>query len=89
MGVENVGAQQAAYPSKPIVFVIPNAAATSSDIFGRSSEQMAKILHQPWIVEDVSAPAEHWAFRSSEPSSGWIQSLARNRFNERLELQSV
>ncbi|MBI4253950.1 MAG: tripartite tricarboxylate transporter substrate binding protein, partial [Candidatus Rokubacteria bacterium] len=45
------GAQEAAYPRKPITFIIPNEAGSSMDSSGRPlAELMQKELGQPMII---------------------------------------
>ena len=44
-----------AYPTRPITMIVPIAAGSSLDVFGRViAERMAKSLGQPIIIENVS-----------------------------------
>ena len=48
-----VSAQQASYPSKPIRFVVPFTAGSSTDIIGRIiAERMTQSLGQPIVIEN-------------------------------------
>lgn len=52
IGAGSVAAQQAAYPSKPVTLIVPNAAGTSTDQFARFfAEQLSRKLGQPFLVE--------------------------------------
>jgi tripartite-type tricarboxylate transporter receptor subunit TctC len=43
------------YPSRPITMIIPIAAGSSADVFGRLiAERMTKSLGEPIIIENVS-----------------------------------
>jgi tripartite-type tricarboxylate transporter receptor subunit TctC len=46
-------AQSRPWPAKPVKLVLPNAAASAPDVVARLfSEQMAKAVGQPWIIEN-------------------------------------
>ena len=49
---------QADYPSKPVKIIVPFPAGGTSDVMGRLvSEELTKILKQPFVVENVRSAA--------------------------------
>lgn len=54
LGFSALPAAAQSYPSKPLVMVIPFAAGGPTDVIGRIvGEQMAKVLGQPVVIENV------------------------------------
>lgn len=53
LGAATAGAQAPAYPSKPIKFVVPFTAGSSTDIMARTiAERMAVSMGQPIVIEN-------------------------------------
>lgn len=70
---------QAAYPEKPVRIVVPYAAGGSSDLFARGiSEQLAKELGQPVIVENRSGAGSMLGttYVANETADGYTLLLA-------------
>jgi tripartite-type tricarboxylate transporter receptor subunit TctC len=54
MAAPSVGWAQANYPSRPIKYIVPVAPGGGSDLIGRAlGEQMARVLGQPMVVENI------------------------------------